>query len=129
MNGSAVVTDLTPQQRHRAMGLLFGVLLLIMLGFSVLFPVEPYYVRRFGADARTMGIIVGIYSTMQFVFAPLWGRLSDRVGRRPILMVGLVGYMVSQTFFGLATSLWMLFAARTLAGMLSAAALPTAMAY
>lgn len=111
------------------MGLLFGVVLLIMLGFSVLFPVEPYYVKTFGADARTMGFITAIYSTMQFIFAPLWGRLSDRVGRRPVLMIGLLGFIIGQTFFGLATQLWMLFAARGLAGILSAAALPTAMAY
>lgn len=129
MESLSVVTNLTPAQRKRAMGLLFGVLLLVMLGFSVLFPVEPYYVKRFGANALTMGIIVGIYSTMQFIFAPVWGVVSDRVGRRPVLMVGLLGYMISQTFFGLATQLWMLFAARALAGILSAATMPTAMAY
>jgi multidrug resistance protein len=111
------------------MGLLFGVLLLVMMGFSVLFPIEAYYVKRFGADAATMGIITGIYSLMQFLFAPIWGRLSDRVGRRPVLMIGLLGYVVSNVMFGLATQLWMLFAARTLAGLLSAAAMPTAMAY
>lgn len=129
MDATGPTTYLPEAEQRRALLLLFGVLLLIMLGFSVLFPVEPYYVRGFGADARTMGVIVGIYSTMQFIFAPLWGRLSDRIGRRPVLMVGLLGYVVSQTFFGLASSLWMLFAARTMAGVLSAAAMPTAMAY
>jgi multidrug resistance protein len=121
--------QMTPGQRRHAMALLFSVLLLVMLGFSVLFPVEPYYVKKFGADARTMGIITGIYSAMQFLFAPVWGRLSDRWGRKPVLMVGLLGYIVGQTFFGLATHLWMLFAARTIAGVLSAAAMPTAMAF
>jgi len=129
MEGTGNVTTLTPAQRKRAMGLLFGVLLLIMIGFSVLFPVEPYYVRKFGADASTMGWIVGTYSLMQFLFAPIWGRVSDRIGRKPILMVGLLGYVIGQTLFGMAGSLWMLFAARTVAGVLSAAALPTAMAY
>ncbi len=129
MEGASAPITLPPAQRKRAMGLLFGVLLLIMIGFSVLFPVEPYYVRKFGADASTMGWIVGIYSMMQFIFAPVWGRISDRVGRKPVLMVGLLGYVIGQTLFGLAGSLWMLFAARTIAGILSAAALPTAMAY
>ncbi|MFO7172160.1 MAG: MFS transporter [Bacillota bacterium] len=129
MERTDVTALFTPEQRRRAMALLFGVLLLIMVGFSVLFPIEPYYVRRFGVDAGTMGIIAGTYSAMQFLFSPLWGRLSDRVGRRPVLIVGLLGYVVGQTLFGLATQVWMLFAARTLAGILSAAALPTAMAY
>lgn len=128
MSGKAV-TELKPAQRRSAMFLLFGIVLLIMIGFSVLFPVEPYYVKQFGADAGTMGWITAIYSLMQFIFAPLWGRLSDRIGRRPVLMIGLLGYIIGQTFFGLATSLWMLFAARAIAGMLSAAALPTAQAY
>lgn len=120
---------LSASRRRHAMALLFGVVLLIMIGFSVLFPVEPYYVKQFGADARTMGWMVAIYSTMQFLFAPVWGRLSDRLGRRPLLMLGLTGYIIGQTLFGLATSLPMLFVARTIAGILSAAAIPTAMAY
>lgn len=129
MENKSAASNLTPSQRRRAMGLLFGVLLLIMVGFSVLFPIEPYYVKTFGADATTMGMITGVYSLMQFIFSPIWGRLSDRIGRRPVLMIGLMGYVIGQTFFGLATSIWMLFAARAIAGMLSSAALPTAMAY
>jgi len=126
MNSAA---QFTPQQRHRATLLLFFVLLLIMMGFSVLFPIKAYYLEQFGADAFIMGLISTVYSLMQFIFAPLWGRLSDRVGRRPVLMVGLLGFVVSQTLFGLAKAIWMLFAARILGGMLSAAAMPTAMAY
>ncbi len=129
MERTNLATNLPPERRKQALLLLFGVVLMIMIGFSVLFPVEPYYVKQFGADARTMGFITAIYSFMQFIFAPLWGRLSDRVGRRPVLMIGLVGFILGQTLFGLATSIWMLFLARGLAGVLSAAALPTAMAY
>jgi len=129
MEQSPLATNLPPARRKQALLLLFGVVLMIMIGFSVLFPVEAYYVKQFGADARTMGFVTAIYSFMQFLFAPVWGRLSDRVGRRPILMIGLVGFILGQTLFGLATSVWMLFLARGLAGVLSAAALPTAMAY
>lgn len=122
-------SQFTPQQRRRATLLLFFVLLLIMMGFSILFPVKAYYMETFGADAFIMGLISTVYSLMQFIFAPLWGRLSDRVGRRPVLMAGLLGFVVSQTLFGLATRIWMLFAARTVGGILTAAAMPTAMAY
>jgi DHA1 family multidrug resistance protein-like MFS transporter len=72
---------------------------------------------------------MAIFATMQFLFAPIWGDLSDRYGRKPILMIGVFGNAISQLFFGLSSQLWMLFAARALAGILSAATLPTAMAY
>jgi len=120
---------LTPRQRRQAMALLFSVLLLVMMGFSVLFPIQAYYIRQFGADTLTMGLLTSIYSVMHFIAAPIWGRISDRVGRRPVLMAGLLGFVFSQLMFGLATQIWMLFVARTLGGLLSAAAMPTAMAY
>ena len=121
--------ELDARFRSRAMALMFAVLLIMMIGFSVLFPIMPYYLRTFGADAGVMGLLAGLYSFMQFLFSPIWGRLSDSKGRKPILMIGLAGFVVSQLLFGLATQLWMLFFARTMAGILSAAALPTAMAY
>ncbi|MCX8062802.1 MAG: MFS transporter, partial [Anaerolineales bacterium] len=70
-----------------------------------------------------------IYGVMQFVFAPIWGSVSDRYGRKPILMVGVLGNAIAQLLYGFSTQLWMLFAARALAGILSSATLPTAMAY
>lgn len=69
------------------------------------------------------------HATMQFLFAPFWGGLSDRYGRRPVLLIGVAGNALSHLLFGLSTELWMLFAARMLAGILSSATLPTAMAY
>ena len=113
---------------RRILGILFFVLFIVMIGFAVLFPVEPYYIRHFGATSRTMGWLIATFSIAQFIFSPIWGTLSDRVGRKPIMMIGLVGYSVGMTFFGLAQSLPMLFVARTLTGVLSAATLPTAMA-
>jgi MFS transporter, DHA1 family, multidrug resistance protein len=114
--------------QRRILGILFVVLFIVMLGFSILFPVEPYYAQRFGVSPGTWGWLMATYSLAQFLFSPLWGRLSDRVGRKPIMMVGLAGYAVSMTLMGLATSVPWLFAARTLAGVLSSATLPTAMA-
>jgi DHA1 family multidrug resistance protein-like MFS transporter len=66
---------------------------------------------------------------MQLIFAPVWGMLSDRWGRKPVLSIGIFGYAITLLFFGLATQFWMLFVARTLSGILSSATMPTAMAY
>lgn len=113
---------------RKILGLLFFTLFIVMLGFSILFPIEAYYIKSFGADERSMGLIITLYSLMQFLFSPLWGRLSDRIGRKPVMMIGLGGYAVAMALFGSATQLWHLYAARALAGMLSSATLPTAMA-
>lgn len=114
--------------QRRTLGLLFAVLFLVMMGFSILFPVEPHYIQTFGATSATMGWLTASFSLAQFVFSPLWGRLSDRVGRRPVMMIGLAGYGISMTLFALGRSIPHLFIARTLAGVLSSATLPTAMA-
>jgi MFS transporter, DHA1 family, multidrug resistance protein len=114
--------------QRRILGILFAVLFIVMMGFSILFPVEPYYARTFGGTAATMGWLMACYSLAQFIFSPIWGRLSDRVGRKPIMLLGLAGYAISMTLMGFATSLTGLFVARTLAGVLSSATLPTAMA-
>lgn len=114
--------------QKRILGLLFAVLFLVMIGFSILFPVEPYYIQMFGATSATMGWLTASYSLAQFVFSPLWGRLSDRIGRKPVMLVGLAGYGASMTLFALGQSIPHLFIARTLAGVLSSATLPTAMA-
>ena len=65
---------------------------------------------------------------MRLIFGPIWGGLSDRIGRRPVLLVGILGYVVTMAWFGLANRLWMLFAARILSGILSSATAPTTMA-
>jgi len=114
--------------QRRILSILFAVLFIVMMGFSILFPVEPYYARTFGGTAATMGWLMACYSLAQFIFSPIWGRLSDRVGRKPIMLLGLAGYAISMTLMGFATSLTGLFVARTLAGVLSSATLPTAMA-
>jgi DHA1 family multidrug resistance protein-like MFS transporter len=113
---------------RKVLGLLFVTLFIVMLGFSILFPVEAYYIKSFGADERSMGVIITLYSLMQFIFSPIWGRLSDRIGRKPVIMIGLAGYAISMALFGASTHLWHLYVARALAGTLSSATLPTAMA-
>jgi DHA1 family multidrug resistance protein-like MFS transporter len=109
--------------------ILFFTLVVVMLGFGMVIPILPFYVKHFGAGGSAMGGLMATYAVMQFIFAPVWGSLSDQYGRKPILLIGIAGNALAQILFGLSTELWMLFAARILAGMLSSATLPTAMAY
>ena len=109
--------------------ILFFTLVVVMLGFGIIIPLMGTYVDSFGASGRQMGLLTASFAAMQFIFAPMWGSLSDRYGRKKILVIGALGFGLSQLLFGLATELWMLFAARSLAGILSSATAPTAMAY
>jgi DHA1 family multidrug resistance protein-like MFS transporter len=104
-------------------------LAVVMLGFGIVMPIFPFYIESMGARGSELGLLIAISPLMQLVFAPIWGNVSDRRGRKPVLLVGLLGYGISMLFFGLATELWMLFVARGLGAILSAATMPTTMAY
>ena len=104
-------------------------MIVVMLGFGMIIPILPFYIKSFGASGSALGALMAIFGLTQFIFAPLWGSLSDRYGRKPILMIGIIGNAIAQLLFGLSSALWMLFAARALSGILSSATLPTAMAY
>ncbi len=116
---------------------LLASLFVVSIGFGITLPVLPFYAERLamasGATHKTMvvhvGLLTGVFSLMQLVFAPLWGRLSDRIGRRPLLLLGIAGYGLAQLLFGLATSLWLLYGARILGGILASATIPAATAY
>lgn len=114
---------------RRNMILLFATLVIVMLGFGLIIPILPFYVTEMGATGRDLGFIMAIFSLMQLIFAPIWGQLSDRYGRKPLLVVGVVGNAISMLLLGLSTELWMVYASRALAGVLSSATLPAAMAY
>lgn len=109
--------------------ILFASLVIVMLGFGIAIPLLPFYITHFGASASALGLMMSLYSLMQFLFAPMWGRFSDRVGRKPILLIGITGYFISFILQGLAQNITQLTLARTLAGILTSATLPTAMAY
>lgn len=108
-----------------------------MIGLGITMPVLPFYVERLalaeGATRQSVvihvGLLTGVYALGQLVFAPVWGRVSDRTGRRPLIVIGIAGFIVAQVLFGLATSLWLLYAARILGGVLSSATLPVSAAY
>jgi DHA1 family multidrug resistance protein-like MFS transporter len=114
---------------RKNLGILSFTLVVVMLGFGMVIPVFPFYIERMGAGGSAFGFLVATAAITELIFGPLWGSISDRVGRKPILMVGMLGYSLSMVLFGLSTELWMLFASRALSGVLSAATLATAMAY
>jgi MFS transporter, DHA1 family, multidrug resistance protein len=113
----------------RATLILFLSLFIVMLGFGIVVPILPFYVTHFGASGRELGLMMAIYSVMQFIFAPIWGRWSDDVGRKPVLLIGLIGFAASFGLMGLAQDVWQLIVARALAGIISSATLPATFAY
>src|SRR5512147_1281398 len=86
-------------------------MLVIMLGYSLAMPLLPFYIERFGVGGTELGWLMSTYSLMQLICAPVWGILSDRYGRKPILAVGVLGYTLALFLFGLARSFLMLFLA------------------
>ena len=107
---------------------IFVTVFIDLLGFGIIIPLLPFYAEHFGATALVVGLLGTSFSFAQFVFAPVWGWLSDRFGRRPVILVGLLGSAFSYALFALASSLTLLFVARTLAGI-AGANIPTAQAY
>lgn len=117
------------QNNRRNLAILFFTMVVVMMGFGMIIPILPFYIIEFGAGGSAMGLLMATYAIMQFIFSPIWGDVSDRIGRKPVLMIGVLGNAIAQLLFGFSTELWMLIAARVLAGILSSATLPTAMAY
>lgn len=88
-----------------ALGLIFLTIFIDLLGFGIVMPLLPRYGAHFQIGGMMLGMLMASFSLMQFLFAPLWGRISDRVGRRPILLIGLAGSTIFYGLFGYATSL------------------------
>ncbi len=101
----------------RQISVLMATVFADMIGFTMVLPLLPFYATRCGASATVVGLLVAIYAFAQFVTAPLWGRASDRWGRRPMILFGLMASAVAYVFFGLADALWLLFASRLVQGM------------
>ncbi|WP_332697747.1 MFS transporter [Halalkalibacter lacteus] len=113
----------------KALPILFLVMFLVMVGFGIIIPVIPFYAEEMGASPTQLGFLMAVYSFMQLLFAPMWGRISDRIGRKPVMMIGILGLALSFFLMAISTQLWMLFAARIIGGFLSSANMPTVMAY
>ncbi len=108
--------------------IIFVTVFIDLLGFGIIIPLLPFYAESFGASAFAIGLLGTSFSLMQFLFSPIWGRWSDRVGRKPIILVGLMGSCVSYLALALSTSLALVFFARILGGI-AGANIPTAQAY
>lgn len=108
--------------------LIFITVFIDLVGFGILIPLNPYLAKEFGATPLQVGLLMGIYSLMQFVFSPLWGQLSDRIGRRPVILISLLGASLAHLGFAFSTSYNLLFLFRLLAGVFGGN-LAAAMAY
>lgn len=107
---------------------IFLTVFIYLLGFGIIIPILPILSRDFGASSLQTGLLMSIYSLMQFIFAPYWGALSDRFGRRPILFSCLAGEAISYVIFAYSGDLYGLFIARGLAGFFGGS-ISTASAY
>jgi DHA1 family tetracycline resistance protein-like MFS transporter len=109
---------------------IFITIFIDLVGFGIVMPVLPFYVEgsRFNATPRDVGLLFASYSVMQFFFAPVLGRLSDKHGRRRVLLISIIGTGISFLILGFATTLWMLFVGRILDGI-TGGNISTAQAY
>ena len=115
-------------RRRASLRVVFGIVTLDLIGFGILIPQLGVYGVKFGASPFTVGLLLSVYSLMQLIFAPVLGRLSDRYGRRPVLLLSLTGSMASYLLFAFAHSLPLLFLARIIDGV-SGGNIATAQAY
>ena len=99
--------------------ILFFIVFIDLIGFGIIIPLLPFYGEFYQASPEMVGLLMATYSFTQFLAAPFWGRLSDRIGRRPVLLVSLAGASAAYVWLGLAESLWTLFAARAVGGAMA----------
>lgn len=108
--------------------IIFLTVFIDLVGFGIIIPMNPYLAKTFGASPLEVGLLMSVYSLAQFIFSPFWGQLSDRIGRRPVILWSLLGASAAHLGFAFAGSFWALIAARTLAGVFGGN-ISTAMAY
>src|SRR5918995_1638084 len=102
--------------QFRRLAVLIAVNFVDMIGFMIVLPLLPFYALKLNASPETIGQLIAAFSVAQLLAAPLWGRMSDRYGRRPALLIGLTASAIAYVVFGLATSVWLLFLSRLVQG-------------
>lgn len=127
MKDNAVTTNPEDKLDFKKIMPVFVIILIDLLGLTIIIPLMSFYAASFGASATTIGLLGAAYPAMQVVGAPILGRLSDRFGRKPILIISQVGTLLGFLLLGFSNAIWMLFAARILDG-LSGANISTAQA-
>ncbi len=108
--------------------IIFITVFIDLVGFGIIIPVLPLYAQKYGPSETVIGLLLAVYSVMQFIFAPILGKLSDKVGRRPVLLVSLIGTSIGFLTMGLANTLWLLFLGRIIDGI-TGGNISTAQAY
>jgi len=111
-----------------AFATLFAIVFIDLVGFGIVIPLVPFYVERLGAGPELITLIIALHALCQSAAMPLWGTISDRYGRRPVLLASMLGHVASYLMLGFADSLWLLALARVISGV-TAANLSTAYAY
>lgn len=108
------------QARRPRLGVLFSIIVVDLISFGIVVPILPFWAERFGANGLLLGLLLTSHAGMQFVFAPTWGRLSDRFGRRPIMLVTIGGTALALLGLGFSQSLLGIFVARIFSGIFGA---------
>src|SRR6266566_2013925 len=104
------------RDQFRRLMVLIAVATIDMVGGAMVFPLIPFYALKLHASPATIGMVIASFFVAQLVSAPLWGRVSDRYGRRPALLIGLSASAIAFTVFGFANSVWLLFLSRFVQG-------------
>jgi len=99
--------------------ILFFIVVIDLIGFGIIIPLLPFYGEFFHANPTTVGLLMATYSLGQFIAAPFWGNLSDRIGRKPVLLFSMIGSVLGYLLMGFAESLWLLFASRAIGGFMA----------
>jgi DHA1 family multidrug resistance protein-like MFS transporter len=114
----------------KRMGIIMIMLITIFLGFGIIIPVLPEMIVGSGEDRFHLYVMLAVYSATSFLLSPFWGALSDRIGRKPVLLVGIIGFSLSFLLFGLAEgNLFLMYLSRLLGGLFSGATTACAVAY
>lgn len=109
-----------PSRSQPRLTVLFSVVVVDLIGYGIVVPILPFWAERYGASGFFLGLILASHALMQFLLAPTWGRLSDRIGRRPVMLVTIAGTAFSLLALGFAESLLQIFFARILTGIFGA---------
>src|SRR3989338_7071337 len=96
----------------------FIVVLIDLMGFGIVLPLLPFYASKFNASAVSIGLLYSVYSLAKLVFSPIWGNLSDKIGRRPIMLMSTLGAVFAYILFAFSNSLALLFLSRLIAGVM-----------
>ena len=119
--------NMTKETKRAIYILIFGNFL-ICLGISLVIPVQPFIKKMYGYSTTDIGIMTSLYAFAQFLASPIVGRISDRMGRKVVIVTGLSLYMISEIIFALSNSLWLFNVSRIIGGLSAAMFMPTSMA-